>query len=589
MTITVKARVVSVRPRGDDTFGVTLGPGPDIYWLRTARPPKLGELLLVEGAETERYRLPSGGQVTMLQGGDLSVEPDLYARRVVAPQWVERAHRVMRRPLFPFQAEGAGWLAARMASGRGAILADDPGLGKTAQVLAALIVTALTPAIVVCPSNVKRNWARETMHLRPRLKIEVIQGGRGPISSAHLVICNYDILRPREEQLGRLGARCIIFDEAHNLKEPQAGVNHRAAVGTRLAKRIGRPLLLTGTPLLNRPQELWRLLHMIDPRGWPSYPDFKRRYCTSPKQDEKQLRNIVTKHGNAKRLDELQALVMPYMLRRLSKDVLRQQLPPKTRGRVLCELEPFDRQHYDAVTKDVVAWLRKVATNQRAANAARGIQLAKLNMLRRIAAVGKLRKAVREYLEAWFTRQNRPLVIFAYHLQVLNGVHRICTRMGLKIATIRGSDNDRKRQRAVDLFQNGWADVFIAPIKSAGVGLNLQRGSDVLFLERLWTPSLMVQAECRCHRIGQRRAVTVTYLDAVGTVDGHIAAVLEGKQILIDQVVDDRKRQTAQEETTETIDEVVARMVDDTDDESAPPEMLVPAQTETKLRLVASS
>ncbi len=562
MTITVTARVVGVRPRGDDTFGVTLGPGPDIYWFRTPKPPKLGELVTVRDAEAQLLKVTSvdGATVTLLEHGDMSVKADHFQRRVVAPQWVERVHQVVRRPLFPYQAEGAGWIASRLATRQGCILGDDPGLGKTAQVLAAIAATASTPVIVVCPPSVKRNWAREVKFLRPNLRVAVVNGGKGPIPSAHIIIINYAIMRPREHQLMRLKARCIVFDEAHLLKEPTPTKGHRAAVATRLAKHIKRAVLLTGTPLLNRPSELWRLLHMIDPRRWSDYSDFRQRFCTSPDSDEKMLRNIVTKHGQAKRIDELHASAMPYMLRRLRKNALSDQVPPKTRTRVMITLDERDRKHYDAAERDVVAWLRRISTDAKAAQASRGQAVVKLTMLRRIAAIGKLRKGIPDYLNAWFQEKDRPLVIFAYHRQVLDGTVQICKRLGLKVATISGRDNDKQRQRSVDLFQSGFADVFIAPIRSAGVGLNLQRASDVLCLERLWTPSLMNQAESRVHRIGQRNHVTVTYLDAANTVDEHIAAVLQAKQRLIDTVVDDKRRTSMREQTIQTIDEVVSRM-----------------------------
>lgn len=562
--ISVRARVVRVRPRGDDTFGVTLGPGPNVYWFCTPSPPKLGELVLVKNAFARPLRIgESETVVTLLEEGEMSVIPDPFARRVVAPEWVRRAHQIMKRPLMPYQAEGAGWLAWRLATGRGSILADDPGLGKTAQVLAAIASVGATPAIVVCPPSVKHNWEREARYLKPQLKFTVVNGGRGVIPSAHVIVVNYDILRSREQQLTRLGARTIAFDEAHNLKEPQPTVRHRAAVATRIAKRIGRPILLTGTVMLNRPHELWRLLHIIDPRGWPSYADFKKRYCTSPDQEEKKLKLIVTKHGQAKRLDELKALTDSYMLRRQAKYVLKAQLPPKSRRRVLVTLEEIDRRNYLAAEKDVVAWLRGLAGDARAMKAKRGQAVVKLNMLRRIAAIGKLRRSVTEYLRWWFEENDRPLVVFAYHKQVLAGTDMICRKLGLKVSTIAGQDSDKKRQQAVDQFSRGFSDVFLAPIKSAGVGINLQeRCSDILCLERLWTPSLMNQAEGRCHRIGQRNPVTVTYLDAQGTVDEHIATVLEAKQTLIDSVVDDvsSKRNDRKRLTVETIDEVVARV-----------------------------
>jgi SWI/SNF-related matrix-associated actin-dependent regulator 1 of chromatin subfamily A len=559
--LTVKRRVVSVRPRKDDTFGVTLGPGPDVFWFLTSKPPDLGQLVTVEGAQAKRsiIRNTKGnvvGSITMLEGGNVSAEKDKFSRRVVAPQWVRRCHQTMRRPLHPHQGEGAGWVASRLSRKTGAILGDDPGLGKTAQVLAALAATNSLPVIIVCPPSVKHNWAREIRFLRSRLRVEIINGTRGPIPSAHVVILNYAIMKARERQLSQLKARCIVFDEGHQLKEPQPSKTHRAAVATRLAHRIKRCVLMTGTPLLNRPQELWRLLHMVDKSSWPSFADYRARYCAS--KDDSAMKSIVTKHGSVSRLEELRALSAPFILRRLKRDVLA-KLPPKQRRQVMVDLDPFDKSNYKMAEKDVVSWLRKVASGDRAASAARGQAVVKLTMLRRIAAVGKLRFAVRGYLHAWFNKPNpRQLVIFAFHKQVIWGTLRICDQLGLKVATISGKDSDIKRQRAVDMFQSGNADVFIAPIRSAGVGLNLQRASDVLFLERLWTPALLTQAEDRVYRMGQTRQVTITYLDAAGTVDEYLAQVLTTKQKLIDQVVDGRKFD--REHIIETIDEVMARV-----------------------------
>jgi len=558
MTITVKSRVVRVRPRSDNTFGVTLGPGPNVFWFRTKNPPKLGEFVVVEGAIAERLRVPrSNATVTMLEGGSVRVQADQYQRRVVAPEWVDRVHRIVRRPLMPYQAEGAGWIASRLAEGKGSLLGDDPGMGKTCQVLAAIAATGCTPAIIVCPPSVKHNWKREAQYLKPKLKISVLRGGKGPIPGSHIVVINYAILRPRERQLAALRAKCIVFDEAHLLKEPKPGVRHRAAVATRLAKSIGRTIHMTGTPLLNRPDDLWRLLHIMDPEEWPSYQHFRKRYCSTLDDEEKLLKSkIVTNHGQAKRIDELRALTMPYIMRRQKMG----NIPKKHRTTLMVELMPFDRQSYDAAEKDVVKWLRQVSSNERAMAAKRNQALVKLNMLRRIAAVGKLRAAVKGYLEAWFDKTKRPLVIFGYHKQVLFGVRDICRHMGLKISGIQGSDSDTKRQRSIDLFQGGYADVFIAPLLSAGVGLNLQTASDILALERLWTPSLMNQAESRCHRLGQMREVTVTYLDAVNTVDEHIAAVLGAKQILIDKVVDD-KQPGKHQQMIQSLDDVIKRLM----------------------------
>ncbi len=556
----VKRRVVSVRLRADDTFGVCLGPGPDVFWYRTNEPPELGRLVSVRGARETRTAVRNKrgavvGTVTLLEGGVVTVHKDKFSRRVVAPSWVARAHQVMKRPLYPHQAEGAGWLASRLSQKKGSILADDPGCGKTSQVLAALVSARKLPAIVVCPTSLKMNWAREVRHLKARLRVTVVNGLKGRIRPAHIIIVNYAILRGREAQLTALGAKAVVFDECHQLKEPQPTKSHRAAIATRIAHRVGCPLLLTGTPLLNRPTEFWRLLHMVDPSEWSSFTSFRSRYCAS--SDKSAMSKIVTKHGSASRIEELRSATAPMMLRRLKKDILT-NAGKKTRNRVLVTLDPFDEANYKKAERDVVAWLKDVASDDRAKSASRGQAVVKLTMLRRIAAMGKLRRAVKVYLQSWFTQERRRLVVFGFHKAVLAGAADICESMGLRVAAIRGKDSPEQRQKEVDRFCAGGAEVFLAPIRSAGVGLNLQAASDVLFLERVWTPALMAQAEDRCYRIGQKRDVTVTYLDAKGTVDEYLASVLSSKQRLIDQVVDGRRFSRAQ--TVRTIDQVASRL-----------------------------
>ncbi len=263
--------MVGVRPRGDGSFGVTLGPGPKIFWLLTKKPPKLGQLAVVRNAYPQRMSVP-GGAVTVLEDGELSVEDDLYARRVVAPQWIKLVFDVMRRPLYPYQMEGAAWISSRLRQGKGCLLGDDPGLGKTTQVLAALVATKSIPAIIVCPTSVKSSWVKECSFIRDPLRVVVMNSRKGPIRPAHIIITSYPLLAYREKQLKLLGARSIVFDEAHLLKEATPSKGHRASVATRLAEKIPRVIELTGTPLLNRPQEMWRLLHILDPTTWDSFP-----------------------------------------------------------------------------------------------------------------------------------------------------------------------------------------------------------------------------------------------------------------------------------------------------------------------------
>ena len=561
----IKARVASVTPRPGGLFSVTLSVGSSnqMYWFVTDDPPRLGDLLSVADADLKNLTLESNGRLTkvsIIEGGDLKVVPDRFRRRLVAIPWLKRVQEVMSRPLYDYQVEGAGWIGSQITSSKtGVILGDEPGVGKSATSIAAIVASGLFPAIIVCPASLKHNWQREFEYCKLKLKTCILEKGTGPIPASHVIIVNYDLLKRRETQLNRIGAKCIVFDEGHLLKEPYPLVNHRAAVATRIAHKIGRAIILTGTPLLNKPEELWRLLHIINPRKWPSFAHYKFRYCTRPGPDEENVKQFTTKRGRIKRPDELRALTDPILLRRLRSQVL-PFLPPKSRRSILVSLEPVDALNYKAADKDVVQWLTRIGSLQRASDATKAIAIAKLTMLRKIAAISKLRRAFPEYIQTWFDRTERqPLVVFGYHRDVLAGAEQICRKLGLKVSVIHGNDSHEKRNQAVESFQNGETDVFLGPIQSAGLGLNLQRASDTLFLERLWTPSPMIQAEARVERIGQKDPTTATYLDAAGTVDEHIANVLNAKQRLIDKVVDD-KNFVDDTKAIGTMEEVVALM-----------------------------
>lgn len=570
----VVGRVLSVRPRDDGSFAVTMILGLRRFgWMLAPSSPRVGALLKLEGATTKTYKgNEAGAEVVVLTGGETTVVDEPWARRYVPRPWLTAVAKASRVRLFPHQLEGAGWLAQRLAGGSGAILADDQGLGKTVQAGLALLVAGAFPALIVCPSTLKRAWERELRDmLSVELRVAVLDGYDGGIPPSHVIISNYDLLRARETQLRALKAKSIVFDEGQILKEPAPNEQHRAAVATRLAHSIGRAVILSGTPLPNRPRELWRLLHVVGPEDWPDFNDFNERYCLQPEEEDLvKGRHVVTDYGRVHHLDELQARVAPYMLRRLKSQVLT-HLPAKERRTVMVDLDEADQELYERVEKNVVEWLRSVGYARRADSAARGQALVKLQMLRRVAAMAKLRRAVPAYLEQWFAKHERGLVIFGFHAAAMRRVKHICRDLGLRIATIHRKHDDRKRQAAVDAFNDHRADVFIAPIRAAGVGINLQLGGNhVLFLERMWTPTLMWQAEDRVHRLGQKHTVQITYLDARRTIDEHIARVLMQKQRIIDVVVDDRERDEDELER-ETFTEVMESMEHGVDDDSGAP------------------
>lgn len=565
--VNASGAVVAVRPRADGSFGVTVGPGPRLYWYVTAAPPKLGTevTLLAKALSTQAIAFKGQkGELTVLGSVAVQSVAPAYATRVVAPEWKKRVQQAVRKPLYRYQIEGAAWLASQLAAGKGSILGDDMGLGKSIQTVAALCATRMFPAIIVCPTSAKINWAREELANANRpLSVSVVSKRHGPIDPADVIVINQDLLPARVEQLLSLGARTIVLDEAQNFKHPKPGPRHRATAATRLATWIGRPILLTGTPIFNRIRDFWRLLHIASPSDWPSYEDFVERYCRAPPDDEapSNQTNIVTSYGRVEYLEELHTRVEPVLLRRLKHEVL-PDLPPKSMRKIIVQLDELDMNVYRQAQADIVHWIRDQQHGDvRAKAASRAQTIVKLTTLRHLAVQFKMRRTIPEYLEQWFDRETiEPLVVFGYHKDIILSIYHECVRLlgADRVSIIGSADKAERRQAAVDAFNDGRTDVFIAPVKCAGVALNLQtRASDILFVERLWEPTMMQQAIDRCHRIGQLRPVTATFIDAADTIDEYIADLNEAKETLISHALDDS--QAAVEEAIQGVDALVDR------------------------------
>jgi SNF2 family DNA or RNA helicase len=556
-------RVVRVRPREDGSYAVTVGTGRrTVYWLRAAEPLRVGDLVRLTNEHVREGAVSgslSPATLCIVDSADVEVVPDRFSRRLVGPGWLRRAARSMRRPLFPHQAEGAAWLAERLAQGHGAILADEMGLGKTSTAIAALCAARALPAIVVCPATLKTNWQDEIRYTRQPLRVAVVDGLTGPLPASHVLVVNYDVLRAREAALRLAGAKALVLDESQAVKEPLVQDSHRAAVATRIARSVHRVVLLTGTPLLNRLPELWRMLQLVDPDRWPDYEAFRARYCVAGDGQDA----LSTEHGSVSHLDELHCYVDEVMLRRTKQSLLT-RLPPKRRSSIEVELPPRDRAHYDAAERDVKRWLRSVGKTAEALTAAKGETLVKLTMLRHIAARGKVRAAVPGLLRSWAeAHAGEPLVVFGYHVDVLAAVRLLAHRAGLTTSLIGGSQGRHRRQVELDRWQCGASQILVASVRVGGLGLNLQRAHHALVLERLWSPGWMEQAEDRLHRIGQTWAVTITYLDALRTVDAYLAEVLRDKSRIIRAVVDgDASSRSACAEDGLAL-EVARRMADD--------------------------
>ncbi|MGH3087717.1 MAG: DEAD/DEAH box helicase [Rubrobacteraceae bacterium] len=453
--------------------------------------------------------------------------------------------------LRPFQRAGVAY-ALRT---RRCLIADQMGLGKTVEALATVQAAEAYPALVVCPASVKLNWRREAEKWLPGRSVEVLEGRSG-VGEADLVVINYDVLAKRVVELAERGFRALILDESHYVKNGRA---KRTKHCIRLSRGVPMRLLLSGTPMLNRPEELvsqLRVLDRLDEMG--GYRRFMRRYCGvggkryGPQADEarsgprnldelnRRLRETCyvrrTKDQVLAELPAKQRAVVPVALenegdyRRAERDVIRYigECAERDEGRVAAAVAEYETKNGE---KPDAGQMRRIRANVRKSaeyRAEQARQLARIEALKQTAARGKL-EAVARWIEDFLTSDEK-LVVFAWHREI---VENLAGRFGAP--SITGTTSAEGRQAAVDRFQGDPATrLLVANVRAGGVGITLTAASNVAFVELGWTPAEHDQAEDRCHRIGQRGSVNAWYLLAENTIDTEIHALIERKRTIVD-------------------------------------------------------
>jgi SWI/SNF-related matrix-associated actin-dependent regulator of chromatin subfamily A-like protein 1 len=426
--------------------------------------------------------------------------------------------------LHPFQRAGVRYALER----RRTFIADEQGLGKTVQALATLEADDAFPAIVICPASMKLTWERESRIWLPHRSVAILDGRtgaawEGATREAEIVVLNYDILDAHASRLAAHEPRALILDESHYVKNPGA---RRTKAAVKLSEQLpddALRLALTGTPILNRPEELVAQLRVLGRlRDFGSGARLSRRFRAAGSDDRL--------HWN---------LRAHCYVRRTKQQVL-PQLPAKRHDTVPVLLS--NEHEYRLAEQDVIAWLQTLpldlaTLDAKVAAALRAEQLVRLNNLRQLAAAGKLPTAL-----AWiadFLASGEPLVVFAEHI----ATQRAVIERFPDAAHILGNDSTHARQRAVDAFQDeDGPQLIVCSMKAASQGLTLTRASNVAFLELDWTPARHDQAEDRLHRIGQESAVTAWYLLAPETIDETMAELLQRKRSLIDAITDGQVR-----------------------------------------------
>ena len=461
---------------------------------------------------------PMAGEVIARLRTEHEAAMDAIRRsRATEGEPIESVAAVLGGTLEPFQ-----WAGVRYAlETRRAFIADEQGLGKTVEALAALEADDAFPAIVVCPASLKLNWQRETQKWLPHRDVALVSG-RGTVAPrADITIVNYEIVASHREELARRRPRAIVVDESHYCKNPRAKRTHAVR---RLANAIpadGLRLALTGTPVLNHAEELIAQLRVIGRlEDFGSGARFARQFEGA--LSEQRL------HWHLRRR---------CFVRRLKVDVL-PQLPPKRQ--VIVPIELDNASEYALAEKDVIAWLREQPLDlkeldAKIARTLRAKRLAQLTALQQLAGRGKLTSAL-----AWihdFLASGEPLVVFARHIEVQDAViDRFPDALSL-----RGRDPLHAREASIAAFQDpDGPQLIVCATRVAAQGITLTRASNVAFLEQEWTPAMHDQAEDRCHRIGQRDAVTAWYLLAAETIDETMARLIAAKRGLVGAVTDGR-------------------------------------------------
>ena len=429
----------------------------------------------------------------------------------------------LKLELFPYQKKGVAFIESK--KGR-ALLADEMGLGKTIQALAWLqLHPEKRPAIILCPAHLKLNWEKEAKAvLSGDPKIQILQGTKPHQLTGNIIIINYDILSRWIGTLKEIDPQVLIFDEAHYIKNNKT---QRTKATKELAKGIPHVIALTGTPIVNRPVEGYNIVQIINNKVFPNWWSFVHRYCGA------RHNGFGWDFSGATNKEELhKKLVESVMVRRKKENVL-PDLPDKLYSYVPLELE--NEREYRKVEADFIQFVQETKGKEAAAKASRAEHLVKVEALKQLAVQGKMKQAI-QWIRDFLKTNGNKLVVFAVHKTTIDTLMGEFKDIAVKID---GSCSAAKRDSAVEEFQNNpEIKLFVGNIQAAGTGLTLTAASAVAFLELDWVVGNHMQAEDRCHRIGQKNTVNVYYLLAAGSIEEKIAEILDEKRSVLDAIID---------------------------------------------------
>ncbi|XP_037706041.1 DNA annealing helicase and endonuclease ZRANB3 isoform X2 [Choloepus didactylus] len=456
----------------------------------------------------------------------------------------------LRAKLLPFQKDGISFALRR--NGR-CMVADEMGLGKTIQAIAvAYFYKEEWPLLIVVPSSLRYPWTEEIEKWIPELgpeEINVIQSKTdvGRISTSKVTVLGYGLLtadaKTLIDALNNENFEVVILDESHYIKSRNAT---RSKILLPLVQKATRAILLTGTPALGRPEELFMQIEALFPQKFGTWTDYAKRYCNAhiryfgkrPQWD----------YRGASNLNELHQLLSDIMIRRLKNDVLT-QLPPKIRQRISFDLPSAAAKELNTSLEE---WEKLIRTTNSGATEKSSHSLQVMGLITHMFKQTAIAKAgaVKDYIKMMLQNDSLKFLVFAHHLSMLQACTEAVIENKTRYVRIDGSVPSSERIHLVNQFQKDPdTRVAILSIQAAGQGLTFTAATHVVFAELYWDPGHIKQAEDRAHRIGQCSSVNIHYLIANGTLDTLMWGMLNRKAQVTGSTLNGRKEQLQAEET----------------------------------------
>ena len=461
--------------------------------------------------------------------------------------------------LYPFQRDGVEWLRSldAVGDGRGGILADSMGLGKTLQTLVAAHEMQLRRVLVITLNSTRVVWSQALDKWFPNTDYIVIDANdmtqeirEHAIRDDTRMFCimNYTMMRTNLAALERVHWDLVVFDEAHELSNRKS-ITHQASRRVTRKSATDRVWYCTGTPVQNHVQEYWPLLRPIVP-GFGSYWQFAHKYLDVEEVIHKRTRQVIghtvknPTDPNDERVREFVETIRPYVLRRTKQQVY-PDLPPKTYQRIPIALDKHSRHVYQqfetkfrAVTPNNV----EVFTDTVLARDTRLLQTCVDWQLleplsHNVALQGPKADALREHVS---TLQGAPFVVFSQWDSVVQLVRNMLRKAHVNVSTFTGA-NVRTRDAELAQWKRGETQGLLVTLAAGGVGLDFTHASTAFFLDRSWNPKANEQAEDRLYRHGQTQPVHIIDFYARDTIEEHVLYVDDTKERIADSVVEARQ------------------------------------------------